>query len=132
MSLPLSVWTRGVTPANSMEKPTPHLNSGVVTEVRGSVVDVRFDGRLPSIHTVLHSGAEVKRTGRVTAYEDCFRATSTKTAPWYIVPADDKKNAALVLSAIMAEVFMSLKMAYPKTTEARRRELDAIKKNLCK
>ena len=65
------------------------------------------------------------------AYEDCFRATSTDPAPWYIVPADDKKNAALIIAVILTEVFKSLKMTYPKTTEARRKELGGIKKSLC-
>jgi len=32
------------------------------------------------------------------AYEDCLNATSTRTASWYIVPADDKQNARLIVS----------------------------------
>ena len=35
------------------------------------------------------------------AYEDCLRATSTRTAPWYVVPADDKRNARLIISQIV-------------------------------
>ena len=32
------------------------------------------------------------------AYEACLSATSTKIAPWYVVPADDKKNTRLIIS----------------------------------
>ncbi len=64
------------------------------------------------------------------AYEDCLAATSTAQAPWYIVPADDKENARLIVSQIVLDAFNNLKMAYPKTTAARRKELKAIRKLL--
>jgi len=64
------------------------------------------------------------------AYEDCLTATSTKHAPWHIVPADDKENARLIVSQIVLDAFKELKMAYPKTTEKRRRELESIRKKL--
>jgi len=66
------------------------------------------------------------------AYEDCFHATSTRHAPWYIVPADDKENARLIVSQIVLDTLGDLKMAYPKTTEKRRVEVLAIKKLLAK
>ena len=66
------------------------------------------------------------------AYEECFKATSTRHAPWYIVPADDKENARLIVSQIVLDALGELKMAYPKTTEKRRLELHAIKKLLAK
>jgi PPK2 family polyphosphate:nucleotide phosphotransferase len=66
------------------------------------------------------------------AYEDCIRATSTHHAPWYIVPADDKENARLIVSKIVLEALGEIKMTYPKTTAKRRLELDAIKKALTK
>ena len=66
----------------------------------------------------------------MSAYEDCIGATSTKTAPWYVVPADDKYNARLIVSRIVIDALQSLKMSYPKITEARRRELQAIRKLL--
>ena len=66
------------------------------------------------------------------AYEDCFRATSTRHAPWYIVPADDKDNARLIVSQIILDTMRQLKMAYPRTTAKRRLELLAIKKLLVK
>ena len=66
------------------------------------------------------------------AYEDCFHATSTHHAPWYVVPADDKENARLIVSQIVLDALGGLKMAFPKTTAKRRRELLAIKKQLTK
>lgn len=64
------------------------------------------------------------------AYEACLRATSTNTAPWYVVPADDKKNARLIISQVILSTMQKLKMSYPKITASRQRELLAIRKKL--
>ena len=66
------------------------------------------------------------------AYEECLHATSTHHAPWYIVPADDKENARLIVSQIVLDALDDLKMAYPTTTAKRRRELKSIRKLLTK
>ena len=66
------------------------------------------------------------------AYEDCLSATSTKGAPWYVVPADDKENARLIISEIILDVFNGLTMAYPKPSAKRRQELLSIRKQLAK
>ena len=66
------------------------------------------------------------------AYEECLHATSTHHAHWYIVPADDKENARLIVSQIVLDTFDDLKMAYPATTAKRRRELKSIRKLLTK
>jgi len=66
----------------------------------------------------------------MAAYAACLGATSTKDAPWYVVPADDKKNARLIISEIILRVFKGLKMAYPKSDAKRRRELALIRKQL--
>ena len=66
------------------------------------------------------------------AYEACLSATSTGHAPWYVVPADDKENARLIVSQIILDALNELKMAYPKTTPKRQRELKAIRKRLAK
>jgi PPK2 family polyphosphate:nucleotide phosphotransferase len=66
------------------------------------------------------------------AYEDCLGATSTKNAPWYVVPADDKPNARLIVSRIILDTLEGLGMSYPRTGAARRRELQAIRKQLAK
>ena len=66
------------------------------------------------------------------AYEACLSATSTANAPWYVVPADDKENARLIVSQIVLDAFKGLKMAYPKASAKRRRELHLIRKRLVK
>jgi len=71
-------------------------------------------------------------TQYMKAYEACLSATSTHHAPWYIVPADDKENARLIVSQIILDVLNGLKMAYPKTSAKRQRELKAIRKLLVK
>jgi hypothetical protein len=49
-----------------------------------------------------------------------------------LVPADDKENARLIVSQTVIDAFNDLKMAYPKTTAKRRRELQSIGKLLAK
>ncbi len=66
----------------------------------------------------------------MSAYADCLSATSTKTAPWHVVPADDKFNARLIVSRIVIEALQSLKMSYPRLTRARRADLRTIRKHL--
>jgi len=66
------------------------------------------------------------------AYEACLSATGTHHAPWYVVPADDKDNARLIVSQIVLDALKELKMAYPRTTAKRRRELESIRKLLAK
>ncbi|MGC9270417.1 ADP-polyphosphate phosphotransferase [Acidiphilium sp.] len=66
----------------------------------------------------------------MTAYEACLAATSTEAAPWYIVPADNKRNARLIVSQTILETMESLHMSYPKTTPKRHDELLAIRKQL--
>jgi PPK2 family polyphosphate:nucleotide phosphotransferase len=68
----------------------------------------------------------------MTAYEACLNATSTDHAPWYVVPADDKENARLIVSQVILDALNQLEMAYPKTTAKRRRELKSIRKLLAK
>lgn len=66
------------------------------------------------------------------AYEACLSATSTADAPWYVVPADDKLNARLIVSSIIHETLNGLRMGYPKQDAQRRRELRAMRKQLAK
>ena len=66
------------------------------------------------------------------AYEECMSATSTRKAPWYAVPADDKENARLIISKIVVDTLEGLRMAYPKPGAERRRELQEIRKQLLK
>jgi PPK2 family polyphosphate:nucleotide phosphotransferase len=64
------------------------------------------------------------------AYEECLDATSTDAAPWYVVPADDKENARLIVSRILLDTFEDLDMHYPKTGAKRERELQAFRNEL--
>ena len=64
------------------------------------------------------------------AYEECMGATSTEFAPWYVVPADDKPNARLIVSQIVLDALESLKLKPPKVTDAERAELQEIRKVL--
>ena len=64
------------------------------------------------------------------AYEACLSATSTASAPWYVVPADYKKNARLVISQIILDTLKQLRMSYPEANKARRKELKSIRKQL--
>jgi PPK2 family polyphosphate:nucleotide phosphotransferase len=66
------------------------------------------------------------------AYEKCLGATSTRHAPWYVVPADDKQNARLIVSRIVLDTMDDLKLAFPDTPASRRRELQKLRKQLAK
>jgi PPK2 family polyphosphate:nucleotide phosphotransferase len=64
------------------------------------------------------------------AYQECLGATSTKESPWYIVPADDKDRARLIVSQIILDMLEGLDLHYPKSGGARRRELRLIRQRL--
>jgi PPK2 family polyphosphate:nucleotide phosphotransferase len=64
------------------------------------------------------------------AYEECLGTTSTKETPWYIVPADEKENAHLIISRIILDTMKKMKMSYPETDRQRREELQLIRKTL--
>ncbi|MGQ7870807.1 ADP-polyphosphate phosphotransferase [Sunxiuqinia sp. sy24] len=66
------------------------------------------------------------------AFEFCLNETSTQHAPWYIIPADDKENARLIVSHIVLDAFNELKMAYPETTAKHRQELLQVREQLLK
>lgn len=57
------------------------------------------------------------------AYEDCINATATADAPWYVIPADDKKNARLTISKLIIEELKKMDMSFPVIDEARNTEL---------
>jgi PPK2 family polyphosphate:nucleotide phosphotransferase len=68
----------------------------------------------------------------MSAYEECLSATSTREAPWYVVPADDKENARLIVSQIILDTLNGLEMTYPEVSDERREELQAIRERLTK
>ena len=64
------------------------------------------------------------------AYEECLAATSTDHAPWFVVPADDKQNARLIVSQAVLDTMKALKMSYPSLDAARLQELQRIRRQL--
>ena len=66
------------------------------------------------------------------AYEACLSETSTSHAPWYVVPADDKENARLIVSRIIVATLEDLELSYPKVSAKQKRELRAVGKRLVK
>lgn len=66
----------------------------------------------------------------MTAYKACLSATSTSHAPWYVIPADDKENARLIISQAILETLKDLKLCYPQTSKARRKELQGMRRLL--
>ena len=66
----------------------------------------------------------------MAAYADCLAAASTAECPWYVVPADDKKNARLIVSQILVDTLAGLDMRYPETTPQRREKLLEIRRQL--
>lgn len=82
------------------------------------------------------SMADIKERGfwkdYMHAYERCISATSTRNAPWYIVPADDKVNARLIVSQVIVDTLRALGESYPEIDAQRRRELRAVRRRLVK
>jgi PPK2 family polyphosphate:nucleotide phosphotransferase len=66
----------------------------------------------------------------MTAYGQCLSATSTRRAPWYIVPADDKNTAHLIVSRIVLNLLESLPLHYPDMNAARAHELHTLREQL--
>ena len=64
------------------------------------------------------------------AYEDMIRNTATKHAPWYVVPADNKWFTRLAISCVVVDALESLKLAYPKVDDAKKKELQEGRKML--
>ena len=66
----------------------------------------------------------------IAAYEAMLGATSTEHCPWHIIPADDKKNARLIISSIIHEVLHGLDMEYPRPDAKQRRVLKRARRML--
>ena len=60
------------------------------------------------------------------AFEECINATATEKAPWYVIPADDKKNMRLMVGQIIAEEMKKLDISYPEADEKRHAELQRL------
>jgi PPK2 family polyphosphate:nucleotide phosphotransferase len=66
------------------------------------------------------------------AYEDMIRNTASAQAPWYVVPADNKWFARLVVSGVIVETLESLGLAYPTVDAEKKKQLAEAKKELVK
>lgn len=64
------------------------------------------------------------------AYEDAINATSTKWAPWFIVPADDKWATRAVVADIITSTLRDLDLEFPEVTEEQLKTLDEARKKL--
>jgi PPK2 family polyphosphate:nucleotide phosphotransferase len=64
------------------------------------------------------------------AYRACFEGTGTKESPWFIVPADDKKNARILISQILLGELKRIPAEYPETTKEQKRNLSSLRKGL--
>lgn len=64
------------------------------------------------------------------AYQEVMDDTSKEDAPWYVIPADDKKNARLIISQIVLNQMRKLKMRYPRGDDETQGELKECKRIL--
>jgi len=64
------------------------------------------------------------------AYEDAIRATASRDAPWYVVPADNKWYTRVIVAAAIIDTLASLDLRYPKVSKAKRKELAAVRRAL--
>ena len=68
----------------------------------------------------------------MAAYGQCLAATSTRHAPWHIVPADDKEAARLIVARILLEALEPLDLSLPPASRARKQELQKLRRSLSK
>ncbi|HZL97495.1 MAG TPA: hypothetical protein VFB91_02155, partial [Terriglobales bacterium] len=80
------------------------------------------------------SSADVTERGYwreyMAAYEDAIRATASREAPWYAIPADNKWFTRIMVAAAVVEAFWKLELAYPRVDDAKEKELDESRQAL--
>jgi PPK2 family polyphosphate:nucleotide phosphotransferase len=64
------------------------------------------------------------------AYEECIAATSSKSAPWYVIPANHKWVSRALVAAILTETIKSLDLKWPKVTDAQKKRIAECKRKL--
>jgi polyphosphate kinase 2 (PPK2 family) len=64
------------------------------------------------------------------AYEDLIRKTATEKSPWYVIPADNKHFARMVVSSAIISALDSMKLAYPHVSPEKVAELQVLKQSL--
>ena len=60
------------------------------------------------------------------AYQDVVNETATENAPWYVIPADDKKNMRLIIAKIIVNALKGLDMEYPQPDSEKQAELKKL------
>lgn len=80
------------------------------------------------------STADVKERGYwkeyMQAYDDLIRNTSTKDSPWYVVPADNKSYARIVIASAIIDAMDQMNLRYPEVSKEKRAELLAVRRSL--
>lgn len=66
------------------------------------------------------------------AFDNALSETSTSDSPWFVIPADDKKNARLIVSAIILDELKKLHLAFPELPAEQKEKLAAIREALMK
>jgi len=66
----------------------------------------------------------------MTAFEQAITATSTPWAPWYVIPADNKRITRAVVARVLVETIDELDLRYPEVSKAQRRENEAARREL--
>ena len=66
----------------------------------------------------------------MSAFESLLRETSTKNAPWYVLPADKKWNCRALVATILAHEIKQLDLKFPEITDAQRAALQECKQRL--
>ncbi|MDX9739646.1 MAG: polyphosphate kinase 2 family protein [Gammaproteobacteria bacterium] len=64
------------------------------------------------------------------AYEECIQATTSADSPWFVIPADDKRNSRLIVSRIIVDTMSQLDLSYPGVSEERRAQIAAARRKL--
>jgi PPK2 family polyphosphate:nucleotide phosphotransferase len=64
------------------------------------------------------------------AFEEMIQNTATKQAPWYVIPADNKWYARLVVASAIVEALHGLDLQYPEVDKAKKKELDEVREHL--
>lgn len=82
------------------------------------------------------SMTDVQERGRwrdyMRAYEEMIAATSQRSAPWYVVPADHKWFTHLVVADVIVQTLEDLDLSYPRVDRKKRRELDRIRRAIAR
>jgi PPK2 family polyphosphate:nucleotide phosphotransferase len=65
-----------------------------------------------------------------SAYEDALSATSTKTAPWYVIPADDKQTARTLVAGIIVDAIDRMRLSMPVLPPEKKGDIEAARRQL--